>query len=45
MSNVVWTYGGNKATGVAVTERYFLVEDSYVREKEWAPYIINMVPD
>jgi hypothetical protein len=44
-SNVVSTYGGDRATGVVATERYFLVECSYVREKVWAPYNINMVPD
>jgi len=42
---VVSTHGDDRDSGVVATQRYFLVECSYVREKVWAPYDINMVPD
>ena len=42
---VVSTHGDDRGSGVVATQRYFLVECLYVREKVWAPNNINMVPD
>ena len=42
---VVSTHGGDRDSGVAATQHYFLVECLYVREKVWALYDINMVPN
>ena len=42
-SNVVSTYGGDRATGVVATERFFLFDGPYVGEKVWRPYDIKMV--
>jgi len=41
---VALTHGGDRDSGVVVTQQYFLVECSYVSEKVWAPYDIMMVP-
>ena len=41
---VASTHGGDRDSGVVVTQQYFLVECSYVSEKVWAPYDVMMVP-
>jgi hypothetical protein len=43
---VVTTHGGDRDSGVVATQRLFFVSarTSYVSEKAWLPYDIDVVP-
>ena len=42
---VVSTHGGDGATGVVASQRFFFVVGSYLSEKVLSPHDINMVPN